>query len=304
MPALAASPLTGPPRAPRPQAYECRFPEDAYAKLDEAHAVAETDGARARLAAARGDIEDTAAAKAGGGGTALTSSVMLTLLRLSPDELGVRWGRGPRRAWGGGGSSEAYCRRPSLGSGRNPHAGSRHRSAAAPAAVLFRRIRQGAQPPGPRPARDCPLCSRPRPLPQLPELGRATAAELAAAPRASQEGAFGAFTVEGAGGGGGGHKWVALPQWKALSLARRPAALPVADCSKDAAILGASQVGGAGARAARSLHAGDGGRRCVEWRCCPWRGHAPHAGGQARPRMRHASTARARRRRGGPQRMP
>lgn len=80
-----------------------------------------------------------------------------------------------------------------------------------------------------------------RPLPQLAALGAATAAELAAAPVARQEGAFGAFTIEG-GAAGGAHKWVALPQWKALSLARRPAALPIPDCSRDAAIVAASQA--------------------------------------------------------------
>lgn len=150
-----------------PQAYECRFPEDAYAKLDLADAAATSDGAAARLAAARAEIEEAHAAKAAASG-GLSSSVMLTLLRLSPDELGVR------------------------------------------------------------------------PLPQLSDLGAATAADLAAAPAASQEGAFGAFTI-GAGAAGSAHKWVALPQWKALSLARRPAALPIADCARNAAVVAASQ---------------------------------------------------------------
>jgi hypothetical protein len=70
----------------------------------------------------------------------------------------------------------------------------------------------------------------------------ATADDLAAAPSASQEGAFGTFTISAsAGAGTAPHKWVALPQWKALSLARRPAALPVPDCSRNAAVVAASQ---------------------------------------------------------------
>lgn len=64
---------------------------------------------------------------------------------------------------------------------------------------------------------------------------------MTAAPEAHQEGAFGSFTISGADAGSS-HKWVALPQWKALSLARRPAALPVADCSKNVAITSASQA--------------------------------------------------------------
>lgn len=71
------------------QAIECRFAEDAYLKLGEAAAVAASDGARARLEVVCKEIEEADAAKAGGLG--LSSSVMLTLLRLSPDELGVRW---------------------------------------------------------------------------------------------------------------------------------------------------------------------------------------------------------------------
>ncbi|KAI8471380.1 MAG: hypothetical protein J3K34DRAFT_417430 [Monoraphidium minutum] len=151
-------------------AIECRFSEEAFAKLDQAVATAVSDGARARLQVARKELEETHAAKAGGAGS-VSSGVMLTLLRLSPDELGVR------------------------------------------------------------------------PLPQLADLGAATAADLAAAPAASQEGAFGAFTIAaGAAGAAAAHRWVALPQWKALSLARRPAALGVPDCSRDAAIIAASQV--------------------------------------------------------------
>ncbi|GBF92870.1 hypothetical protein Rsub_05489 [Raphidocelis subcapitata] len=145
-------------------AIECRFAEDAYAKLDQALTTGCSAGARARVEETRKEIEEEEATKAGG--TAVSSNVMLTLLRLSPDELGVR------------------------------------------------------------------------PVPQLSDLGAATAADLAAAPSAHQEGAFGAFTIAA----GAAHKWVALPQWKALSLARRPVALPVPDCSRDAAVVAASQV--------------------------------------------------------------
>jgi hypothetical protein len=78
-------------------------------------------------------------------------------------------------------------------------------------------------------------------VPQLSNLGVATMAELDAAPSATQEGAFGSFTISGGGAAHGG-RWVALPQWRALSLARRPAALPIPDCAANAAIVAVSQA--------------------------------------------------------------
>jgi len=95
----------------------------------------------------------------------------------------------------------------------------------------------GPSPPSP-PTTTAPLF---RPVPQLSSFGAVTAAELAAAPSATQQGAFGTFVISGADSAST-NKWVALPQWKALSLARRPVALPVADCSKNAAITAASQA--------------------------------------------------------------
>ncbi len=78
-----------------------------------------------------------------------------------------------------------------------------------------------------------------RPLPQISPLGTATAAEVASAPTTSQEGAFGAFSISR---GNLQTKWVALPQWKALQLARHPVALPVSNCMADPAIVAASRV--------------------------------------------------------------
>jgi hypothetical protein len=37
-------------------------------------------------------------------------------------------------------------------------------------------------------------------------------------------------------------KWVALPQWKALALARHPVAVPLVDCAADPAVLAASRA--------------------------------------------------------------
>ncbi|KAF5836631.1 hypothetical protein DUNSADRAFT_5664 [Dunaliella salina] len=53
--------------------------------------------------------------------------------------------------------------------------------------------------------------------------------DLDTAPRASQEGAFGTFTISGAQGSSS--SWVCLPQWKALAMAQHPVALSLADCS-------------------------------------------------------------------------
>lgn len=151
-------------------AVECRFIEESYAKIDQGLAVAATDGARERLRALKKEMEDAEAAKAAGAGGGITSTVMLVLLRLSPDELGVR------------------------------------------------------------------------PMPQLADFGVATAADLAASPSAHQSGAFGSFSIAGADAASLTTQWVALPQWKALSLARRPVALPIADCSACAAVSAACQA--------------------------------------------------------------
>ncbi len=43
-------------------------------------------------------------------------------------------------------------------------------------------------------------------------------------------------------GGQPGQKWLALPQWKALALARHPVAIPLPDCSADPAVLAASRA--------------------------------------------------------------
>lgn len=82
-----------------------------------------------------------------------------------------------------------------------------------------------------------------RPMAVVGRFGQTTADDLRAAPRATQEGPFGAFRlVAGGASGGGGNgngasadaaaaiTWVALPQWRALQLARRPAALSIPDC--------------------------------------------------------------------------
>jgi hypothetical protein len=43
-------------------------------------------------------------------------------------------------------------------------------------------------------------------------------------------------------GGQPGQKWVALPQWKALSLARHPVAIPLLNCAENPAVLAASRA--------------------------------------------------------------
>jgi hypothetical protein len=37
-------------------------------------------------------------------------------------------------------------------------------------------------------------------------------------------------------------KWVALPQWKALSLARHPVAIPLENCAAEPSVLAASRA--------------------------------------------------------------
>jgi len=207
-------------------ARECRRWESAEALLARAAALAGTEGARRRVEAAGLEIREAlggpplpglggaaaeaaaaaaaakAAAEPGGDEAALARPARLsgamTLLRLDPDELGVR-----------------------------------------PMAVVGR-------------------------------FGEVTSADLRAAPRAAQKGPFGAFGIVAAGAGAGAAAaptaaasngngtgsaaaafaptdpaavtWVALPQWRALQLARRPVALSVADCG---AVPALTSAGGA-----------------------------------------------------------
>eukprot|EP00195_Chlamydomonas_chlamydogama_P015583 CAMPEP_0202902946 /NCGR_PEP_ID=MMETSP1392-20130828/19415_1 /ASSEMBLY_ACC=CAM_ASM_000868 /TAXON_ID=225041 /ORGANISM="Chlamydomonas chlamydogama, Strain SAG 11-48b" /LENGTH=487 /DNA_ID=CAMNT_0049589829 /DNA_START=253 /DNA_END=1716 /DNA_ORIENTATION=+ len=67
-----------------------------------------------------------------------------------------------------------------------------------------------------------------RPLVVLGRLGEVEAGGVEAAPKATQQGAFSTFTISGAGAS---HTWVALPQWRALTLAKHPVALEIADCA-------------------------------------------------------------------------
>jgi len=74
-----------------------------------------------------------------------------------------------------------------------------------------------------------------RPIPIVGALGAAAPATVSGAPRTSQEGAFGAFSI--AGGSAAATTWVALPQWKALAMMRHPVALSVPDCSAVSAVV-------------------------------------------------------------------
>ena len=55
------------------------------------------------------------------------------------------------------------------------------------------------------------------------------------APTSDQEGPFAIFSLSGSTVAT--CRWVALPQWKALSMARHPVAIEVSDCSKIPAIV-------------------------------------------------------------------
>lgn len=71
--------------------------------------------------------------------------------------------------------------------------------------------------------------------------------DLRDAPRTSQSGAFGIFSIELASASSSPYpalaqrqatsEWVALPQWRALSMARHPVALTLRDCSAVQAVL-------------------------------------------------------------------
>uniref|UniRef100_A0A7S3QWT1 Uncharacterized protein n=1 Tax=Dunaliella tertiolecta TaxID=3047 RepID=A0A7S3QWT1_DUNTE len=136
---------------------ECRKPDDIEANLVKAMKAAVTDGARARIEQATQELlgTDAAGTQAGPGSLAGSKST-LVVLRLDPEDIGVR------------------------------------------------------------------------PLPVLGAYGEAAVEDLEAAPRASQEGTFGAFTIAS---GQGSSSWVCLPQWKALAMAQHPVALSLADCS-------------------------------------------------------------------------
>ncbi len=67
---------------------------------------------------------------------------------------------------------------------------------------------------------------------------QATPEQVLGAPKASQGGPFGAFTV----GGGEGGLWVAMPQWRALALARHPVALYINDCSRVPSIVSSTKT--------------------------------------------------------------
>ncbi|KAG2436105.1 hypothetical protein HYH02_011615 [Chlamydomonas schloesseri] len=93
-----------------------------------------------------------------------------------------------------------------------------------------------------------------RPVAVLGELGHATIDDLRAAPRASQGGAFGIFTIEpaaadssagassaastsGRRAAAAASSWVALPMWRALAMARQPVGLLLKDCASVQAVL-------------------------------------------------------------------
>ncbi|KAG2426314.1 hypothetical protein HXX76_013071 [Chlamydomonas incerta] len=98
-----------------------------------------------------------------------------------------------------------------------------------------------------------------RPVAVLGELGHATIDDLQAAPRASQGGAFGMFTIEpaaadasagssavastsGRRASAAASSWVALPMWRALAMARQPVGLMVKDCASVPAVLTGSKA--------------------------------------------------------------
>ncbi|WIA23448.1 hypothetical protein OEZ85_000200 [Tetradesmus obliquus] len=78
-----------------------------------------------------------------------------------------------------------------------------------------------------------------RPLPQVSHLPQLSVEELQGAPTTSQEGAFGTFNMPATSRD---QKWVALPQWKALSLARHPVAIPLINCAAEPSVLAASRA--------------------------------------------------------------
>ncbi|GFH09438.1 uncharacterized protein HaLaN_04578, partial [Haematococcus lacustris] len=73
-----------------------------------------------------------------------------------------------------------------------------------------------------------------RPIPVLGELGTASPSDLDAAPRTSQEGVFGIFSIQSRATA---HRWVALPQWKALAMMQVPVGFTVANLASVPAVV-------------------------------------------------------------------
>lgn len=78
-----------------------------------------------------------------------------------------------------------------------------------------------------------------QPLPQTASFDSVSAATLQSAPRLSQNGLFGSFTTDASCTG---WSWVVLPQWRALVMAKKPVAVPVADCSAVPTIMAAAKA--------------------------------------------------------------
>ncbi|GAX76910.1 hypothetical protein CEUSTIGMA_g4356.t1 [Chlamydomonas eustigma] len=74
-----------------------------------------------------------------------------------------------------------------------------------------------------------------RAMPILGTYAQVTMRDVESAPRATMDGAFGVFSLVGTTAAQ--CKWVTLPMWKALSLAKHPAAIEVPDCSRVSSIL-------------------------------------------------------------------
>lgn len=72
-------------------------------------------------------------------------------------------------------------------------------------------------------------------LPMIGQFGNVREADVIKAPKSTQDGAFGIFSMHGANAGDS--KWLVLPQWKALTQAQHPVAVEVPDCSKIPAII-------------------------------------------------------------------
>lgn len=90
-----------------------------------------------------------------------------------------------------------------------------------------------------------------RPVCVVGELGAVQPEQLEAAPRTSQSGAFGIFTLEAPSASASASAaarapaswaWVALPAWRALSMARHPVALTIRDCAAVPAVVTGSKA--------------------------------------------------------------
>lgn len=95
--------------------------------------------------------------------------------------------------------------------------------------------------------------------PRFPHARPVQIDDLQAAPRASQGGAFGMFTIEpadadasagsssaastsGRRASAAASSWVALPMWRALAMARQPVGLMLKDCAAVQAVLAGSKA--------------------------------------------------------------